>query len=114
MTGASGTSASTSGSGDSDGPWVLDLGHSVTARWTSWGRYERVGVVESHPRRGGKSGERCELPILFDLPGVRYAFNGEHIWSVERWQPLTLEPAVTCSTCGHEGYIRDGRWLPVE
>jgi hypothetical protein len=95
-------------------PEQLDLGHGVTARWASWARYERAGVIESHPRRGGDAGSRCEAALLFDLPGVRYAFSGRHVWTVEKWHPLTLSPSVLCRTCGNHGYIRDGRWLPAE
>lgn len=41
-----------------------------------------------------------------------------HPWSHTGWDllcedPLTLHPSIRCRLCGHEGEIRDGRWIPA-
>lgn len=100
----------------------LDLGHGVTASYTSHAGHCRAGLIEWHPcaarscrnRRTGTPG-RCGGSILFDLPGIRAAFPDRAVWQVESFDPLTLSPSVWCACpgCTHHGYIRAGRWEPV-
>lgn len=94
---------------DDDGP-SMDLGHGVTAQFTSWGEHDMAGLMESHPRPD--NGERCYGGLLFDLPDVREAFPGRPLWTVESLDPLTISPSVLCTICGHHGFIRGGRWEP--
>lgn len=34
-------------------------------------------------------------------------------WDVLGEEPLTLAPSLACGTCGHHGFIRDGKWVPA-
>lgn len=34
-------------------------------------------------------------------------------WDVIAEDPLTLHPSLACNTCGHHGWIRDGKWVPA-
>jgi hypothetical protein len=34
-------------------------------------------------------------------------------WVVVCLDPLTLSPSVLCRSCGHHGFIRNGRWEPA-
>lgn len=36
---------------------------------------------------------------------------GGPTWEVLSEDPLTLSPSLACQTCGHHGFIRDGRWV---
>ena len=94
----------------------LDLGHGVTAIWTSHGVHERAGLIEYHPCQGGNcSASQCGGGVLFDLPGLSEKFPGRDVWTVESWEPLTLSPSIQCGCrgCSHHGFIRDGRWVPA-
>lgn len=88
----------------------IDIGHGVLISYTSWGTYDRVGLIEWHRDRYG---EECGGGVLFDLPGVREAFPDRALWQVESLEPLTLWPSLACLGCGHHGWIRDGRWEPA-
>ncbi len=89
---------------------TLDLGHGVALQFTSWGDHDRVGYLLDHTKPDGSV---CEGGGLFDLPGVREAFPGRAVWTVESWEPLTLSPSLLCSACGHHGFVRDGHWIPA-
>lgn len=92
----------------------LDLGSGVRAWWTDYdarmpGKEPlRAGMTIGHPDGGGRD-EECYGAVLFRLPEVEYAFPGRPTWEVLQWEPLTLSPSVLCS-CGHHGFIREGRW----
>lgn len=89
----------------------LDLGHDVTLNFTTWGDHERVGYLLDHHKPDGSP---CEGGAgLFDLPGVREAFPGRTLWTVESWEPLTLSPSLLCTACGHHGFVRQGSWVPA-
>jgi hypothetical protein len=90
---------------------VLDLGGGVEIEWTSWADHEKVGFIETHDRPDGSG--RCSGGVLFDLPGVRDAFPGRPVWTVESWEPLTLSPSLLCRICSNHGWIRQGRWVPA-
>lgn len=92
------------------GTGYRDIGHGVSILFTSWGEHEKAGIIERHVCADGD-----ETPggVLFDLPGVREAFPGSPVWTVESWGPLTISPSVMCRTCGHHGWIRNGRWEPA-
>lgn len=88
----------------------LDLGHGVTVAFTSWRGHDRAGLLERHPGHGG---EEWSGSVLFDLPGVREAFPGQPVWTVNSLDPLDLSPSLLCRGCGHHGFIRQGRWVPT-
>jgi len=90
----------------------IDIGHGVVIELTGWYGHDGVyGLRESHDRPDGAG--RCEGGLMFDLPGVREAFPGRDLWTVESWEPLTLSPSLLCSVCGHHGFIRNGTWVPA-
>lgn len=88
---------------------ILDIGHDVRIMFTTrHGRGDaRIGLIESHRAPDGRE---CGGSVTFlvpeaeGLPGPR--------WQVDSWEPLTISPSVLCS-CGHHGWIRDGRWVPA-
>jgi hypothetical protein len=86
---------------------VVDLGHDVRVTLTV--RTEGgppIGLVESHrapdgTERGGS--------VTFDVPEAE-GLRGPR-WQVVSLDPLHIEPSILCS-CGHHGFIREGRWVP--
>lgn len=86
---------------------AIDLGSGMSVVWTRWHDHERVGLIETHVT---PDGDRHSGGILFDLSGVREAFPNRPVWTVERWEPLTLSPSIQCTDCGRHGWIREGRW----
>ena len=64
-----------------------------------------VGIIEEHI---GKDGAPCSGYCHF-----RHAANPDTVssWVVESFEPLTLSPSVLCRTCGHHGFIRQGKWI---
>jgi hypothetical protein len=90
---------------------MLDLGHGVELKFTSWADHDRAGFIESHDRPDGQG--RCEGGGMFDLPGVRDAFPERALWTVESWEPLTLSPSLLCRVCGNHGFVRSGIWVPA-
>jgi hypothetical protein len=34
-------------------------------------------------------------------------------WTLVSEEPLTLTPSVLCRSCGHHGFITDGKWVPA-
>lgn len=92
-----------------DANWI-DLGHDVAIAFTSWRDRDKTGLIHSHQRPD--DGEPCAGGVMFDLPGVAEAFPGRALWQVVSLDPLTLSPSLLCS-CGHHGFIRDGKWVPA-
>jgi hypothetical protein len=70
----------------------------------------RAGLVYEHPSLT-KPGERCKSGVRFH--GRPHAEDGGPTHIVTSTDPLTLEPGLTCPTCGHHGAIIDGRWQPA-
>lgn len=87
---------------------VEDLGHGVRIRFTTY-QGVRHGLIESHDRPDG--GGRCSGAITF--AGAPTPQPDRPAWTVESQEPLTLSPSLLCRTCGHHGFIRDGRWVPA-
>lgn len=83
-----------------------DIGHGVTITFTV---YEgvTVGLVEEHNSPTG----RCSGYVRFRIP--KNDTTTRPSWSIDSEDPLTLSPSVLCTTCGHHGFIRDGRWVPA-
>jgi hypothetical protein len=69
-----------------------------------------AGLIESHPRPD--TGERCSGAVTFDLV-CTVELGDRPRWRVVGRHPLTLEPSLLCHTCGHHGFIREGRWVPA-
>lgn len=40
-------------------------------------------------------------------------FEGPSGWKLERADPLTVSPSLACRSCSHNGFIRDGKWVPA-
>lgn len=90
----------------------IDIGSGVTIESFTYANDEQdlpVGMTESHP---GKNDERCHGSVRFDTPEAHAAYSapGPH-WQVESWVPLTISPSILCMSCGHHGYIRNGKWV---
>lgn len=108
---------------EDDAPHLIDIGGGVRIRFTSWGPHERVGLVEYHPCTGCRctggnlpdSEDLCGGGVLFDLPGVREAFPGRALWTVNSLDPLDLSPSLACGCkgCTNHGFIRGGVWVPA-
>ncbi len=81
----------------------LDLGggHALS-------HYERdgdkFGAIFRHPKPDGSGWCYCRL--WFKDPG----YVIQQVWTVQSWEPLTLDPSVQCH-CGYHGHIRDGKWV---
>lgn len=69
-----------------------------------------IGIHEWHRCKHGVTAGG----VNFDTPEARKAYerhpNGP-FWEVQSWDPLTIHPSVACQTCGHHGWIREGRWV---
>jgi hypothetical protein len=89
-------------------PDVIDFGDNVYGLFQGRHGYPdgvRVGMFVSHRR---PSGEECCGSVQFDVPEAE-GLKGPR-WQVESWDPLTISPSILCGSCGHHGYIRQGRW----
>ncbi len=84
----------------------IDIGHGVTI---SPSLYEGqvAGIVEEHDSPTG----RCSGYVRLRRPPNDEATRPS--WVVEQEEPLTLSPSVLCTTCGHHGFIREGKWVPA-
>jgi len=93
-------------------PWGLednwtDLGADVLVRpYTTAESTDDAGLIETHL---DGTGEWCGGQVPFRGHGTLP--DGPE-WDVISSDPLTLSPSVLCRTCGHHGWIRDGKWVP--
>lgn len=90
---------------------VVDLGQGVTLTWTAWGDHEAAGYQLEHTNP--TTGHPCLATGLLDVPGVDAAFPNRFRWTVQGWHPLTLHPALCCPTCGAQGWVWGGQWVPL-
>lgn len=80
---------------------------------------EAYSLTEHHtdPRRQVDAGAdaNCCGDIRFDNDvGARvYGDQPGPRWKVEAPDPLTVSPSILCRTCGHHGFIRNGKWVPA-
>jgi hypothetical protein len=96
----------------------LDFGNGFTGRWVKWSpdrlipenfkRYHDVQDIEKSAllltcRHG------LEGVLHPDAPDVRRVFPNANFWTVESWEPLTLNPSIQTGCC--HGYIREGKWV---
>jgi hypothetical protein len=86
----------------------IDIGHGVTIRFTAH-QGETIGIVEEHPDERDPS-TRCAAALFWKaMPNDR----PRPIWTLVQRDPLTLTPSISCTACGHHGFITDGRWVPA-
>jgi hypothetical protein len=80
-----------------------DIGHGVSVELLR----DASGAVEAlalwHPCCGGERSGAW-------LPVHPVHSRG---WAVAVESPITVSPSILCMTCGHHGWIRDGRWVPA-
>ena len=87
---------------------VIDIGHDVKIMFTTrQGRDDCIGLIESHRALDGRE---CGGSVTFDVSGTE-GLPGPR-WKLYSLDPLHIEPSILCS-CGHHGWIREGRWCPV-
>ncbi len=86
----------------------IDIGHGVTISFYEY-KGVRAGLIEEHPSPKSESG-RCSGAVAFRIPENPGASPA---WDVISADPLTLSPSLLCRTCGHHGWIRDGKWVPA-
>ena len=85
----------------------IDIGHGVTIYFVQHSGAD-CGLIEEHV---DKNGHKCSGYVHFrDKPPAE---NQRRQWTVESRDPLTLSPSILCTTCGHHGFIRDGKWVPA-
>lgn len=89
---------------------AVDLGHD-----TYWSKVFRgdewVGIHEWHTCRDGEFG--AGFIAFTGRTRPEWWSPSSPTWEVDREDPLTLSPSLACQTCGHHGFIRDGRWVPA-
>lgn len=86
-----------------------DIGHGVMIKRVVDAHGELVGLEYFHP---GKDGEPCPGFVPFDTPAGR-ALSASKGWRVDSFEPITLSPSLLCLSCGHHGFIRDGKREPA-
>jgi hypothetical protein len=84
---------------------AIDIGHGVSVSFVVNADGVECGLHETHPTCGDQG-------HWVGFRGVAGA-EGHPSWIVESRDPLTLSPSIQCRTCGHHGFIRNGRWVPA-
>lgn len=83
----------------------IDIGQGVTIVGVLY-KGQVVGINEEH---NDQSGARCSGYVRFRIP--TNDTTNRPSWVIEAEEPLTLSPSILCTTCGHHGWIRDGKWV---
>lgn len=86
----------------------VDIGSGVSITFYEY-KGVRAGLIEEHDSPSSPTG-RCSGSVAFRIPENPGAAPA---WEVVQADPLTLSPSLLCRTCGHHGFIRDGRWVPA-
>ncbi len=86
---------------------IEDIGHGVSIEVAVNSAGSECGVIERHNCNGD-----TETGHWVGFRGVDPQ-DGHPSWIVEQRDPLTLSPSILCRTCGHHGFIREGRWVPA-
>ena len=96
---------------------TIDFGEGYVGRYYGWDpdvelnpQYEGLAPLEKAGLllRCGPHGTEGGVP--FSLAGYEVLWQDRAAWTVESWEPLTLEPSIAAS-CGCHGWIRGGRWI---
>ncbi len=110
-----------------ESPPDLDLGSDRVAWWTRWAPdrdinpqfadlpdVDRVGLIIQHGDVTA-DGRWCVGGVTFDSEAARRVFPNNPRWTVESWEPLTINPSVLVRECVYggscHGFIRGGRWV---
>lgn len=92
-------------------PEKLDLGHGHSAAfiWREGADRETgvpVGLLEMHGR--------CRTYLSWvESDGVTDHRTERPVWTLNALEPLGIEPAVICPSCGIVGLIQNGKYLDV-
>lgn len=94
----------------------FDLGDGCSFTWLyASGGEQLIGLIEYHPKPEGAPGIYCGGYIAWVDTGGNTGRAKHHLiaGSPGDEEHLTIHPSLLCRTCGHHGFIRDGRWVPV-
>jgi hypothetical protein len=86
---------------------AIDIGHGVRISFVVNSDGDRCGIHERHNCNGD-----TEAGHWVGFRGVAGGAVAPS-WAVESMEPLTLSPSILCRTCGHHGFIREGKWVPA-
>jgi len=86
-------------------PW-RDIGHGVQACEF---RYVPDGQLHIAYRHDCKNDNGEPLRAFAAVP-VSDTGAGRD-WKLEQREPLTISPSLLCGSCGHHGFIREGKWV---
>lgn len=99
-----------------------DIGHDVRIAFAGWHPdrdlnpnkahlpdVDRYALLLEHQCGDQRLANGCTL----DTPVSRELEPNRPRWQVASEEPLTLHPSLLCRSCGHHGWIRDGRWVPA-
>ncbi len=86
------------------------ISDTMTFSFVTDGQDRHLAVVLSHLCNNGW--KRPDM-LMLDLPWVntQERFAGRRRWTVQSWEPLTLDPSYVCSECGLSGWVRKGEWV---
>jgi hypothetical protein len=99
----------------------FDLGDGCSFTWLMHGDYrerpddhELIGLIEHHPKPSPEApGLYCGGYVAWkatDAAQPRHRLVAGGIGDEEH---LAVSPSLLCRTCGHHGFIREGRWVPA-
>ena len=54
----------------------------------------------------------CSVTVHLDSGNIKDLWPNGNYWSVTNLKPMTIEPAIVCSSCGEKGAVTDGKWVP--
>ncbi len=102
---------------------LIDIGHGVGYLLTGWhpdrelnphydgiADVDRFGLLYRHP---APDGSECGGSVIFEGEAASRVMPKHPKWTVDSWEPLTLSPSLLCKSCGHHGFIKQGRWVPA-
>ena len=52
------------------------------------------------------------MKLFIDSGNIKDLWPNGNYWSVTNLKPMTIEPAIVCSSCGEKGAVTDGKWVP--
>ncbi len=81
-----------------------DAGHGVAVREV-YRDGEIYAIEYTHPGECARRSEGDFVPVARE--------QNAQDWKLESENPLTLSPSLLCRTCGHHGFIREGKWVPA-
>lgn len=91
-------------------PWAPD--RDLNPQYADIPDIERCGLGVWHLKPDDSP---CYGFIHFDTPDIRRVFGGDSFWTVESWEPLTVNPSLLCTLskggCGDHGWIKQGKWV---